>query len=84
MNLVSSFEETDYTMGREGTVFFLLEYMSYLNQLNAEPENTDRIWRQKLRSWLKYTGGSEQWERDIVYNKDSMDFYAFRFQVIKL
>lgn len=36
MAVVSSFENTPYTMGREGTVFFLLEYLNYLEQLNAE------------------------------------------------
>lgn len=36
MAVVSSFEDTPYTMGREGTVFFLLEYLNYLEQLNAE------------------------------------------------
>lgn len=82
MQLVASFENTEYTMGREGTVFFLFEYINYLNQLNAELENTERIWRQKLRSWLKYTGGSEQWERDIVYVNGTGDFKAYRFQVL--
>ncbi|KAH7732203.1 patched family protein [Aphelenchoides avenae] len=81
MALVRAFENTDYTMGREGTVFFFLEYLNYLDQLNAALENTDRIWNQKLRSWLKYTGGSNQWETDIVWNKTTNEMEAFRFQV---
>jgi hypothetical protein len=81
MATVRSFENTEFTMGREGTVFFFLEYLNYLDQLNAELENTDRIWKQKLRSWLKYTGGSSQWETDIVYNKTTNEIQAFRFQV---
>ncbi|KAI1732170.1 patched family domain-containing protein [Ditylenchus destructor] len=81
MALVRSFENTEYTMGREGTVFFFLEYLNYLDQLNAELENTDRIWNLKLLSWLKYTGASNQWETDIVFNKDSKEFEAYRFQV---
>ncbi|KAI1725673.1 patched family domain-containing protein [Ditylenchus destructor] len=81
MALVRSFENTEYTMGREGTVFFFLEYLNYLDQLNAELENTDRIWNQKLLSWLKYTGASNQWETDIVFNKESKEFEAYRFQV---
>ncbi|CAD5221450.1 unnamed protein product [Bursaphelenchus xylophilus] len=81
MAMVRSFEDTDYTLGREGTIFFFLEYLNYLDQLNAELENTDRIWNQKLRSWLKYTGGSNQWDTDIVFNKTTNEIIAFRFQL---
>lgn len=81
MALVRAFEDTDFTMGREGTVFFFLEYLNYLDGLNAELENTDRIWNQKLRSWLKFTGGSNQWDTDIVFNQSSNEMQAFRFQV---
>ncbi|KAI6187810.1 Patched domain-containing protein 3 [Aphelenchoides besseyi] len=81
MAMVRAFEDTDYTLGREGTVFFFLEYLNYLDQLNAELENTDKIWNVKLRSWLKFTGGSNQWETDIVYNKTTDTISAFRFQI---
>ena len=81
MAMVRAFESTEYTMGREGTVFFFLEYLNYLDQLNAELENTDRIWNQKLKSWLKFTGGSNQWDTDIVLNKVTKEFEAYRFQV---
>uniref|UniRef100_A0A183BLW0 SSD domain-containing protein n=1 Tax=Globodera pallida TaxID=36090 RepID=A0A183BLW0_GLOPA len=80
LKTVETFESTPYTMGREGTVFFFLEFLNYLDQLNAEPENTDRIWHQKLRSWLKNTGASNQWDADIVY-RETGAFRAFRFQV---
>lgn len=40
-----------------------------------------RMWNTKLRSWLKYTGGSSQWASDIKYNKDDNSIEAFRFQV---
>uniref|UniRef100_A0A914H0X9 SSD domain-containing protein n=1 Tax=Globodera rostochiensis TaxID=31243 RepID=A0A914H0X9_GLORO len=80
LKTVETFENTPYTMGREGTVFFFLEFLNYLDQLNAEPENTDRIWHQKLRSWLKNTGASNQWDADIVY-RETGAFRAFRFQV---
>lgn len=81
MALVRAFENTKYSMGREGTVFFFLEYLNYLDQLNAELENTDRIWHTKLRSWLKYTGASNNWDSDIVYNETTNEFKAYRFQV---
>jgi hypothetical protein len=81
MALVRAFEDTEYTLGREGTVFFFLEYLNYLDQLNAELENTERIWHQKLLSWLKYTGGSNNWETDLVINRTTNEIKAFRFQV---
>uniref|UniRef100_A0A1I8B712 SSD domain-containing protein n=1 Tax=Meloidogyne hapla TaxID=6305 RepID=A0A1I8B712_MELHA len=64
-----------------GTVFFFLEFLNYLEQLNAEAENTERIWNQKLRSWLKFTGASNQWESDIVFNRSNNEINAFRFQI---
>lgn len=62
-------------------MFFFLEFLNYLDQLNAEPENTERIWKQKLRSWLKFTGGANQWEADLVFNEFTDTIRAFRFQV---
>lgn len=81
MALVRSFESTEYTMGREGTVFFFLEYLNYLDSLNAELQNTERIWKTKLRSWLKYTGGSNQWDSDIIFDNQTQEFSAYRFQI---
>ena len=97
LSTVKDFENTPYTMGREATVFFLLEYFNYLDQLNVEIENTDKLWNQKLksaerqkpfnvyefRSWLKFTGGSTQWQNDIVFNETTGDIKIFRFQVGK-
>ena len=42
MATVRAFENTDHSLGREGTVFFFLEYLNYLDQVNAELENTER------------------------------------------
>uniref|UniRef100_A0AC34GPD2 SSD domain-containing protein n=1 Tax=Panagrolaimus sp. ES5 TaxID=591445 RepID=A0AC34GPD2_9BILA len=81
MAMIRAFENTEYTMGREGTVFFFLEYLNYLDQLNAELENTEKIWKKKLLSWLKFTGASNQWKADIVYNKTTEKFDAFRMQI---
>uniref|UniRef100_A0A0N4ZCR7 SSD domain-containing protein n=1 Tax=Parastrongyloides trichosuri TaxID=131310 RepID=A0A0N4ZCR7_PARTI len=81
LGLVKNFEQTDYTMPREGTVFFLLEYMNYLTQLNADPENTDKIWNKKLLKWLKYTGAATQWEQDIKYNENRTEIISFRFAI---
>ncbi|MFH4973871.1 hypothetical protein AB6A40_000580 [Gnathostoma spinigerum] len=81
MGVVRSLENTPYTLGREGTVFFFLEYLNYLDQVNAELENTDRLWNKKLRSWLKFTGGSAQWATDIKYGPDLETIMAFRFQI---
>jgi hypothetical protein len=81
MAVVRAFEDTEYTMGRRGTVFFFLEYINYLNGLNAELENTDQLWKDKLRSWLSFTGGTANWEADIVYNETDQSFAAYRFQV---
>jgi hypothetical protein len=60
-----------------------------LEQLNAEPENTERIWGQKMRSWLKFTGASNQWDTDIAYYEKENGtlngngrMKAFRFQAI--
>lgn len=41
MAVVRAFENTTYTLGREGTVFFFLEYLNYLDEVNAELENTE-------------------------------------------
>ncbi|EPB75144.1 hypothetical protein ANCCEY_05770 [Ancylostoma ceylanicum] len=79
LSTVSAFEGTEYTLGREGTVFFLLEYLNYLDQLNVEVEDTPKLWRHKLRSWLKYTGGSSQWASDIKFNETTGAIEAFRF-----
>ncbi|CAJ0582992.1 unnamed protein product, partial [Mesorhabditis spiculigera] len=81
MNIVTSLENTPYTLGREGTVFFLIEYMNYLEELNAEPENTEKIWRIKLLNWLKYTGGASQWQSDIRMNKTTKEFISYRFTI---
>ncbi|VDO23438.1 unnamed protein product [Brugia timori] len=80
MAVVQAFENTEYTLGRDGTIFFFLEYLNYLDEVNAELENTERIWNTKLLSWLKYTGGSNQWATDIHFNENGT-FQAFRFQV---
>uniref|UniRef100_A0AAF5RTD2 SSD domain-containing protein n=1 Tax=Wuchereria bancrofti TaxID=6293 RepID=A0AAF5RTD2_WUCBA len=80
MAVVQAFENTEYTLGRDGTIFFLLEYLNYLDEVNAELENTERIWNTKLLSWLKYTGGSNQWATDIHFNENGT-FQAFRFQI---
>ncbi|CAG9530179.1 unnamed protein product [Cercopithifilaria johnstoni] len=80
MAIVRAFENTEYTLGRDGTIFFFLEYLNYLDEVNAELENTERIWNTKLLSWLKYTGGSNQWAADIHYNENGT-FQAFRFQI---
>lgn len=80
MAMVRAFENTDYTMGREGTVFFFIEYLKYLESLNAELENTERLWYDKLKSWLEFTGGSTQWANDIVWPENGT-LQAFRFQV---
>ncbi|VDN08148.1 unnamed protein product [Thelazia callipaeda] len=80
MGVVRAFENTEYTMGREGTIFFFLEYLNYLDEVNAELENTERIWNAKLLSWLKYTGGSSQWASDIRFNENGT-LQAFRFQI---
>ncbi|KAL6724288.1 hypothetical protein Aduo_019188 [Ancylostoma duodenale] len=79
LSTVSAFEGTEYTLGREGTVFFLLEYLNYLDQLNVEVEDTPKLWHHKLRSWLKYTGGSSQWASDIKFNETTGAIEAFRF-----
>uniref|UniRef100_A0A0K0DPR1 SSD domain-containing protein n=1 Tax=Angiostrongylus cantonensis TaxID=6313 RepID=A0A0K0DPR1_ANGCA len=78
---VTAFENTEYTLGREGTVFFLLEYLNYLDQLNVELEDTPKLWHHKLRSWLKYTGGASQWASDININETTKTIQSFRFSV---
>uniref|UniRef100_A0A914XTT4 SSD domain-containing protein n=1 Tax=Plectus sambesii TaxID=2011161 RepID=A0A914XTT4_9BILA len=80
MAMVRAFENTEYTLGREGTVFFFIEYLKYLESLNAELENTERLWYGKLKSWLEFTGGSTQWANDIVWPANDT-LQAFRFQV---
>ncbi|CAI2358232.1 unnamed protein product [Caenorhabditis sp. 36 PRJEB53466] len=81
LHIVSSFENTTYTMGREGTVFFLLEYMNYLADLNVEIEDSKHLWETKFNSWLKYTGGSTQWTSNIRRNESDGSFQCFRFQI---
>ncbi|CAB3407312.1 unnamed protein product [Caenorhabditis bovis] len=78
--VVSTFENTKFTMGREGTVFFMFEYLNYLESLNVEIEDTEKMWKTKLKSWLKYTGGSTQWSNDLVLNDDG-SIKSFRFEI---
>ncbi|CAI5454855.1 unnamed protein product [Caenorhabditis angaria] len=81
MNVVSAFENTPYTMGREGTVFFVFEYLNYLDDLNVEIDDSEKLWKQKLKSWLKYTGGSTLWSNDIRYNETDGSILSFRFEI---
>ncbi|VDK61246.1 unnamed protein product [Cylicostephanus goldi] len=81
LSTAAAFENTEYSLGREGTVFFLLEYLNYLDQLNVELEDTAKLWHYKLRSWLKYTGGSSQWASDIKFNETTNAIEAFRFYI---
>uniref|UniRef100_A0A1I7Z7R4 SSD domain-containing protein n=1 Tax=Steinernema glaseri TaxID=37863 RepID=A0A1I7Z7R4_9BILA len=81
MAVVRAFEDTEYTLGRRGTVFFFLEYLNYLDDLNVELENTEKLWNKKLNSWLKYTGASNQWKTDMFYNETTHELEAFRFQI---
>ncbi|VDO88806.1 unnamed protein product [Heligmosomoides polygyrus] len=81
LSTVAAFENTDFSLGREGTVFFLLEYLNYLEQLNVDLEDTAGLWKHKFRSWLKYTGGASQWESDVKINEITGVIEAFRFSV---
>uniref|UniRef100_A0A0M3HPH2 SSD domain-containing protein n=1 Tax=Ascaris lumbricoides TaxID=6252 RepID=A0A0M3HPH2_ASCLU len=45
----------------------------------ADP--VQRLWNAKLRTWLKYTGGSNQWATDIKFNETDDTIQAFRFQI---
>ncbi|TMS36311.1 hypothetical protein L596_003505 [Steinernema carpocapsae] len=81
MAVVRAFEDTEYTMGRQGTVFFFLEYLNYLDSLDVELENTDKLWNKKLNSWLKYTGAANQWKTDMFFNETTKALEAFRFQI---
>ncbi|VDO50532.1 unnamed protein product [Onchocerca flexuosa] len=43
MAVVRAFENKEYTLGRDGAIFFFLEYINYLDEVNAELENTERL-----------------------------------------
>ncbi|CDW55840.1 Patched domain containing protein [Trichuris trichiura] len=85
-DLLRELEHKDYTLGSNGTIFFLKEYLNYLNNLGALISNVNTLWTVDLKDWIHYTGGRPLWDTDIVWGdpKKGEDQYlikAFRFQI---
>ncbi|KFD58415.1 hypothetical protein M513_00641 [Trichuris suis] len=85
-DLLRELEHKDYTLGSNATIFFLKEYLNYLNNLGALISNVNTLWTVDLKDWIRYTGGRPLWDTDIVWGdpKKGEDQYlikAFRFQI---
>uniref|UniRef100_A0A5S6QRE5 SSD domain-containing protein n=1 Tax=Trichuris muris TaxID=70415 RepID=A0A5S6QRE5_TRIMR len=85
-DLVRQLEDKDYTLGSNGTIFFLKEYLNYLNNLGALISNVNSLWTVDLKDWIRYTGGRPLWDTDIIWGdprrgEDRYLIKAFRFQI---
>ncbi|OZC07306.1 hypothetical protein X798_05672 [Onchocerca flexuosa] len=83
MAVVRAFENKEYTLGRDGAIFFFLEYINYLDEVNAELENTERF-AIDLSSHVTYafvmaTGSSKE---RVIHALESLGwpFFSFKFQ----
>ncbi|KRY40354.1 Patched domain-containing protein 3 [Trichinella spiralis] len=87
LDMVHAFEGSAFTMGSNGTVFFLNEYINYLNSLGAAIMDTDKFWSDDLLNWIRFNGARPLWETDIVWSHPSNNgssrgrIKAFRFQI---
>ncbi|KRY56200.1 Patched domain-containing protein 3, partial [Trichinella britovi] len=87
LDMVHAFEGSAFTMGSNGTVFFLNEYLNYLNSLGAAVMDTDKFWSDDLLNWIRFNGARPLWETDIVWSHPSNNgssrgrIKAFRFQI---
>lgn len=86
LNMVTRFENTSHTLASNATLFFLREYMVYLDSFKAKITNTTEYWEDKFQNWLSYTGGRSLWITDIKFGmphlgEDPNEMKAFRFQV---
>ncbi|KRY77645.1 Patched domain-containing protein 3, partial [Trichinella pseudospiralis] len=87
LDMVHAFEDSAFTMGSNGTVFFLNEYLNYLNSLGAAILDTDKFWSDDLVNWILFNGARPLWETDIVWSQPLNSgssrgrIKAFRFQI---
>ncbi|KAK0412604.1 hypothetical protein QR680_006307 [Steinernema hermaphroditum] len=89
--LMSEFENTEYTMKHNATMIWLNAYetklQSDLDDFNITLPKTSTEWYERCREWLITAGGRRLWEKDMVWGKNRSDpsdynhLYAFRFQV---
>ncbi|VDM91874.1 unnamed protein product [Litomosoides sigmodontis] len=75
MAVVRAFENTEYTLGRDGTIFFFLEYLNYLDEVNAELENTERLIA------MQNTAGPNQHKNAAQKLREIADLQPFKIEL---
>jgi len=89
LKMVHSFENTPHTFGRQFTMFFLYEYMDWLQSRYAFLDSsnaTDEFSTRNLKPWLSSTGSRLLWMSHIRWGNESRGenpdtIMAFRFTV---
>lgn len=85
LELAAAFESTRHSMGPSGTIYWLREFMRYLNNSRRlEIEDTQEQWCGVLHEWLSIdTRG--MWRESIKWGNESTDhgcdILAFRFMI---
>uniref|UniRef100_A0A7E4VPD3 SSD domain-containing protein n=1 Tax=Panagrellus redivivus TaxID=6233 RepID=A0A7E4VPD3_PANRE len=84
--MVSSFENTHYTMSHNATMLWLNAFETQLEEdamfLNISEPTTSAEYYARIKEWLITTGGRRLWEKDIYWDpEDPSKLSAFRFQV---
>ncbi|VBB32950.1 unnamed protein product [Acanthocheilonema viteae] len=90
-NMLSDFENTEYTMRHNATMLWLDAYERKLKEdydFSKIPlPRTSEEWYERCREWLISAGGRRLWEKDMVWGKNESDLksynhlFAFRFQL---
>uniref|UniRef100_A0A915HVW1 SSD domain-containing protein n=1 Tax=Romanomermis culicivorax TaxID=13658 RepID=A0A915HVW1_ROMCU len=76
--MVASFENTSHSLASNATLFFLKEYTRYLTDLRVRRDDTKEIWEDKLKIWLRFTGGRPFWETDIRWGDPAKVYMLFQ------
>ncbi|MFH4977170.1 hypothetical protein AB6A40_003879 [Gnathostoma spinigerum] len=90
-DVLTDFEDTQYTMKHNATMFWYDAYerhlMRELNELHIPLPNSSFEWYVRCREWLIIAGGRRLWEKDMVWGENASNpetyyhLYAFRFQL---
>uniref|UniRef100_A0A915NUP6 SSD domain-containing protein n=1 Tax=Meloidogyne floridensis TaxID=298350 RepID=A0A915NUP6_9BILA len=81
--LVSSFEDTEFTMKHNATMFWLNAFDAKIKEdlmeRNISEPKTLQEWHQRCLEWLLSAGGRRLWELDMHWIEGFL--VAFRFQI---
>ncbi|KAH7729884.1 protein C24B5.3 [Aphelenchoides avenae] len=88
--MIHSFENTEYTMGRNATLLWLDAFEAKLKddeeRFNISLPSSSAEWYQRCKEWLLIAGGRRLWELDMDWHRNESNnergrLKAFRFQV---